>query len=80
MISTIVVIAAIAKKKKVQQSQRSQRSYGNHSPAIVATTTVEIEKAVSQRLLSLRSLNLFFSTIAVIVAIIWKPGFTVTNR
>ena len=27
-----------------------------------------------------RSLNLFFSAIAVIVAIIWKPGFIVTNR
>ena len=71
-------------EKTVQRSRRSQWSYGNHSPAIAAriaaTTIVEIEKALSQRLLSLRSLNLFFSTIAVIVAIIWKPGFTVTNR
>ena len=85
MIGTIAVIAAIAKKKKkVQRSQPSQRSYGNHSAAIAAriaaTTIVEIEKALSQRLLSLRSLNLFFSAIAVIVAIIWKPGFIVTNR
>ena len=86
MIGTIAVIATIAdKKKEVQRSQRSQRSYGNHSPEIaariVATTIVEIEKVLSQLLLSLRSLNLFFSAIAVIVAIIWKPGFTtVTNR
>ena len=78
MIGTIAVIAGIAKKKKVQRSQRSQRSYGNHSPAIAAriaariaaTTIVEIEKALSQRLLSLRSLNLFFSATAVIVVII----------
>ena len=86
VIGTIAVIATIAdKKKEVQRSQRSQRSYGNHSPEIaariVATTIVEIEKVLSQLLLSLRSLNLFFSAIAVIVAIIWKPGFTtVTNR
>ena len=32
MMATIAVIAAIAEKKKVQ------RSYGNHSPAIAATT------------------------------------------
>ena len=83
VIGTIAVIAAIADKKK--EVQRSQWSYGNHSPEIaariVATTIVEIEKVLSQLLLSLRSLNLFFSAIAVIVAIIWKPGFTtVTNR
>ena len=36
MIATIAVIAAIAKKKKLQ------RSYGNHSPVIAATTIAEI--------------------------------------
>ena len=45
------MIATIAKKKKVQ------RSYGNHSPAIAATTIAEIELFTSQRLLSLRSLR-----------------------
>ena len=84
VIGTIAVFAAIVKKKKKKKVQRTQRSYGNHSPAIAAriaaTTIVEIEKALFQRLLSLRSLNLFFSAMAVIVAIIWKPGFTVTNR
>ena len=51
MIATIAVIAAITEKKKVQ------RSYGNHSPAIAATTIAEIELFISQRLLSLRSLE-----------------------
>ena len=43
---TIATIAVIAEKKKVQ---RSQRSYGNHFPAIAATTIAEIEKVLSQR-------------------------------
>ena len=48
----IATIAAIAEKKKVQ------RSYGNHSTAIAATTIAEIERFISsQRLLSLRSLE-----------------------
>ena len=72
-------LAVIAERKKVQ------RSYGNHSPAIVATTISGIELFPSQRSSSLRSLRslesgfhmiaaiaqLFFSAI---VAIIWKPG------
>ena len=41
-------------KKKVQ---RSQRSYGNHFPAIAATKIAEIEKNLSKRSLSLRSLR-----------------------
>ena len=59
-------------------------------PAIAATTITEIELFVSQRWLSLRSLEsgflriamiaeLFFSAIAAttaIVAIIWKPGLS----
>ena len=72
MIATIAVIAAITEKKNVQCS------YGNHSSAIAVTTIAEIELFISQRLLSLRSLNFFFSAIAAItamVAIIWKPGF-----
>ena len=79
MIATIAVIAAIADKKKVQ------RSYGNHFPAIAATTITEIGLFLSQRSLWLRSLRslessflmvaaiaelFFFSAIA---AIIWKP-------
>ena len=47
----IATIAVIAEKKKVQ------RSYGNHSPAIAVTTIAEIELFISQRLLSLRSLE-----------------------
>ena len=51
------MIATIA-EKKVQRSQRSYSvSYGNHSPAIAATTIAEID----------------FSSISAIVAIIWKP-------
>ena len=73
MIATIAVIAAIAEKKKVQRSQRSHRK---HSPAIAATTIPEIEKVPSQRLLSLQSLDFFFSAI---VAIIWKTGLRDRN-
>ena len=80
MIATIAVIAAIADKKK-----KVQRSYGNHFPAIAATTITEIGLFLSQRSLWLRSLRslesgflmiaaiaelFFFSAIA---AIIWKP-------
>ena len=39
------------------QTKKVQRSYGNHSPAITATTIAEIELFISQRLLSLRSLE-----------------------
>ena len=41
----------IAEKKKVQ------RSYGNHFPAMAATTIAEIEKILSQRSFSMRSLE-----------------------
>ena len=61
----IATIAVIAEKKKVQ---RSQRSYGNHFPAIAATTITEIELFISQRLLSLRSLERGFLMIAMIAA------------
>ena len=50
MIATIAVIAAITEKKKM-------RSYGNHSPAIAVTTIAKVELFISQRLLSLRSLE-----------------------
>ena len=50
------MIATIAEGKV----QRSQRSYGNHSPAIAATTVAEID----------------LSSISAIVAIIWKPLFS----
>ena len=58
MIATIAVIAAIADKKK-----KVQRSYGNHFPAIAATTITEIGLFLPQRSLWLRSLlslNFFF--------------------
>ena len=60
------MIATIAEKKKVQ---RSQRSYGNHSPAIAATTIAEIKLFLSQRSLSLRSLESVFHKFAMITAI-----------
>ena len=47
----IATIAAIAEKKKVQ------RSFGDHSLEIAATTIAEIELFISQLLLSLRSLR-----------------------
>ena len=65
-------------------------SYTTHFLAIAATTIAEIELFLSQRSLSLRSLEggfhmiaiiaalaelLFFSAIRAMVAIIWKPGF-----
>ena len=40
-----------------QWEKKVQRSYGNHSPAIAVTTIAEIELFISQRLLSLRSLE-----------------------
>ena len=52
MIATIAVIAAIAKKKKF-----SDHMHGNHSTAIASTTIAEIELFISQRLLSLHSLE-----------------------
>ena len=66
MVATIAVITAITvkKKKKKKGSEIAAR--------IAATMIAEIEKVPSQRF--------FFSAIAAIVAIIWKPGFTVTNR
>ena len=62
----IATIAAIAEKKKVQ---RSQRSYGNHSSTIAATTIAEKEKVLSQRSLLLRSLESGFQMIAMIAVI-----------
>ena len=65
----ITVIAAITEKKKVQ------RSYGNHFPAIVAiaaTTVAEIEKVLSQRLLSLRLLESGFHMIAAIAKLFFS--------
>ena len=57
------MIVTIAEKIKVQ---RSRRSYGNHFLAIAATTIAEIEKILSQRSLSLRSLAGGFLMIAAI--------------
>ena len=66
----IATIAVTAEKEKIQ---RLQRSYGNHFPAIAATTITEIELFISQRSLSLRSLRSLesagFPTIAMIAAI-----------
>ena len=64
MVATIAVITAITVKKKKKGSEIAAR--------ITATMIAEIEKVPSQRF--------FLSAIAAIVAIIWKPGFTVTNR
>ena len=78
--------ASIAERKKF-----SDRSENMETIAIAATTLAEIEEVVSQRSLSLRSLQLlesgfhmiaaiaehfFFSAIAVTVATIWKPGYS----
>ena len=60
----IAVIAAIAEGKKVQ------RSYGNHSPAIVATTIFGIELFPCQRSSSLRSLRSLESGFHMIAAIV----------
>ena len=57
----IATIAVIAETKKVQQLQQS---YGNHFPVITATTITEIEKILSQRSLSLQSLESGFLMIA----------------
>ena len=57
------MIAAIAERKKVQ------RSYGNHSPAIVATTISGIELFPPQRSSSLRSLRSLESGFHMIAAI-----------
>ena len=62
MIATIGVIAAIAEKKK---TSAIIAIIWNHSPAIAATTTVaEIWKVLSQRSLSLQSLESGFHMIA----------------
>ena len=61
------MIAAIAEKKKLQRSQRSYE------------TTLQRSQR-QQSLISLRSLNFFFSVIAAIVAIIWKPGLIYRNN
>ena len=75
----IATIAVIAEKKKVQ------RSYGNHSPVIAATTIAEIVVAAIAgewfhmiAMIAAIAEVFFFSTIAAItamVSIIWKPGF-----
>ena len=65
MVATIAVITAITVKKK-------KRKGSEIAARIAATMIAEIEKVPSQRF--------FFSAIEAIVAIIWKPGFTVTNR
>ena len=75
----IATIAVIAEKKKVQ------RSYGNHSPVIAATTIAEIVVAAIAgewfhmiAMIAAIAEVFFFSAIAAItamVAIIWKPGF-----
>ena len=77
------MIATLAEKKV-------QRSYGNHSPVIAATTIAEIELFISQQyvvaaiagecfhIIAMIAEVFFFSAIAAItakVAIIWKPGF-----
>ena len=49
--------------------KKNQRSYRNHSPAIAAKTITEIELFVSQRSLSLRSLERGFHMITMIAAI-----------
>ena len=69
----------IAEKKKVQ------RSYGNHSQVIAATTIAEIVVAAIAgewfhmiAMIAAIAEVFFFSAIAAItamVAIIWKPGF-----
>ena len=74
----IATIAVIAEKKKVQ------RSYGNHSPVIAATTIAEIVVAAIAgewfhmiAMIAAIAEVFFFSAIAAItamVAIIWKPG------
>ena len=62
------MIATIALRKKVQ------RSYGNHSPAIAATTIAE----EWFYMIAMITEVFFFGPLAAItamVAIIWKPGF-----
>ena len=56
------MIATIAEKKKFSD-------HGNHSPAIAATTIADIELFISQRPLSLGSLESGFHMIAMITAI-----------
>ena len=83
MIATIAVIAAIAEKRK--KTSAIAAIIWNHSPAIAATIIAEIWKVLSQRSLSMRSLEsgfhmiseLFFSVIAVII---WKPGLIYRNN
>ena len=72
----IATIAVIAEKKKLQ------RSYGNHSPVIAATTIAEIVVAAIAgewfHMIAMIAEVFFFSAIAAItpmVAIIWKPGY-----
>ena len=69
----------IAEKKKVQ------RSYGNHSPVIAATTIAEIVVAAIAgewfhmiAMIAAIAEVFFFSAITAMVAIIWKPGFNLT--
>ena len=59
MIATIAVMAAIAEKKKKKKRQKKKRT-----SAIAATTIADILKVISQRSLSLRSLESGFHMIA----------------
>ena len=69
MITTIAVIAAIAEKKK--RSQRSVAIIWNHSQAIAATTIAGDRCRCDRwRVVSIWSLNFFFSAIAAITAIV----------
>ena len=76
MLVPIAVIATLAEKKV-------QRSYGNHSPVIAATTIAEIVVTViaGEWFHMIATIaEVFFSAIAAItaitamVAIIWKPS------
>ena len=69
IITTIAVIAAIAEKKK--RSQRSVAIIWNHSQAIAATTIAGDRCRCDRwRVVSIWSLNFFFSAIAAITAIV----------
>ena len=89
MIATIAVIAAIAeKKKKLQRSQRSyettlQRSQRQQSLRYKKFYLSDRCRCDRWRVVSIWSLNFFFSAIAAItaiVAIIWKPGLIYRNN
>ena len=89
MIATIAVIAAIAEKKKTSgiaaiiysdhmkplSSDRSDNNRWDIKSSISATVVAAIAGVVS-----IWSLNFFFSAITAIVAIIWKPGLIYRNH